>query len=158
MQKYEFTVKGKHYIVRVVELGAKQLTLEVNGKLISAELSGGTAAKVRDESQGAAKIEKTPASKSIAGRGSSSASPAKPASKPVSGLSSAQSLTAPIPGAIMEIFVKPGQQVSNGEVVLKMEAMKMENSLNSPCDGTVKEVHVEVGAAVRQGELLIEFE
>ena len=50
---------------------------------------------------------------------------------------------------------KPGDAVKNGQVVLILEAMKMENEIFSPCDGTVKEVRINEGAAVQPGEVLV---
>ncbi len=64
-------------------------------------------------------------------------------------------IAAPIPGVVTEVCVKEGDQVSAGQVVLKLEAMKMENDISTPVDGTVKEVHVAAGAEVSDGQLLV---
>lgn len=62
-----------------------------------------------------------------------------------------------IPGVVLRIHVKPNQRVSNGEPLLTLEAMKMQNELRSPLDGTVKAVHVEAGQQVAKGQLLLEL-
>ena len=68
------------------------------------------------------------------------------------------SIKAPMPGLILEIFVTVGQVVKENEVLLILGAMKMENSFLSPREGTIKSVLVSVGDAVVKGQLLIEFE
>ena len=65
---------------------------------------------------------------------------------------------APMPGLIIEVRCKPGDQVSIGDTLVVLEAMKMENVLNAPADGTVSEIHVSKGDAVERGQLLISFE
>ena len=67
-------------------------------------------------------------------------------------------IKAPMPGLILEISVKVGQQVKENDPLLILEAMKMENSFLSPRDGIIKSIAVEKGIAVDKGQLLIEFE
>lgn len=65
---------------------------------------------------------------------------------------------APIAGNVTQIKVQPGQEVAVNEVLMVLEAMKMESNIASPAAGTVKSVNVSVGDAVKQGDLLVEFE
>lgn len=67
-------------------------------------------------------------------------------------------IKAPMPGLILEISVEVGQQVKENDLLLILEAMKMENSFLSPRDGIIKSIAVEKGNAVDKGQLLIEFE
>ena len=67
-------------------------------------------------------------------------------------------IKAPMPGLILEINVKVGQEVKEDDALLILEAMKMENVLTSPRDGTIKSISVEKGNAVEKNQLLIEFE
>lgn len=67
-------------------------------------------------------------------------------------------LKAPMPGLILEINVKPGQEVKEGDSLLILSAMKMENSLVSSRDGIIKSVHAKKDDAIEKGQLLIEFE
>lgn len=69
-----------------------------------------------------------------------------------------QPVKAPMPGLMVRIDVKAGDQVQAGQSVAAMEAMKMENELRAPVAGRVKAVHAVVGAAVEKGALLVEFE
>ncbi len=65
---------------------------------------------------------------------------------------------APMPGLIREIMAAAGAEVSKGDILLILEAMKMENALKSPRDGKIKKVNITVGNAVEKGQILIEFE
>ena len=67
-------------------------------------------------------------------------------------------IKAPMPGLILEISVSVGQEVNEGDNLLILEAMKMENSFDSPRAGVIKSIAVEKGQAVDKGQLLIEFE
>jgi acetyl/propionyl-CoA carboxylase alpha subunit len=65
---------------------------------------------------------------------------------------------APMPGLIREIMVSIGAEVNKGDILLILEAMKMENALKSPRDGKIKKVNITVGHAVEKGQILLEFE
>jgi biotin carboxyl carrier protein len=65
------------------------------------------------------------------------------------------SIVAPIPGTIISILVKVGDRVSTDQVVLKLEAMKMENEIASLVSGTVKEISVSEGSDTSYGQLLM---
>jgi len=66
-------------------------------------------------------------------------------------------IKAPMPGLILNVNVKPNQQIKEGEVLLILEAMKMENAICAPKDGIVKLVHTKKDNTVEKGELLIEI-
>lgn len=67
-------------------------------------------------------------------------------------------LKSPMPGLVLDIQVKEGDVVKQGDPLLILEAMKMENVLKSPADVVVKKIAVEKGKAVEKNELLIQFE
>jgi acetyl/propionyl-CoA carboxylase alpha subunit len=67
-------------------------------------------------------------------------------------------LEAPMPGTILAVQVDAGAQVSEGDILVVMESMKMELSLAAPADGIVADVHVGPGEGVRQGQPLVELE
>jgi len=67
-------------------------------------------------------------------------------------------LTAFIPGTVTDIFVKVGQQVSKGENLVILEAMKMLNEIKAPYDAVVKTVDVTVGQRVTKNHVLVELE
>jgi glutaconyl-CoA decarboxylase len=60
-----------------------------------------------------------------------------------------------MPGKISTINVKPGDSVKSGEVLLILEAMKMENDIMASADGTVQSVNVNVGDSVNTGDALV---
>ena len=62
---------------------------------------------------------------------------------------------APIPGKILSIDVAVGQAVDLNQLLLKLEAMKMENNIAAPIAGTVQSIEVAVGAEVSDGQLLV---
>jgi len=67
-------------------------------------------------------------------------------------------IKSPMPGMVLDIFVKPGDTIKKGDQVLVLEAMKMENILKSQTDAVVKSVEIEIGKAVEKGQVMIKFE
>ena len=76
------------------------------------------------------------------------AAPVAPAS------AGATTITAPMPGTILKVNVANGQAVKKGDVLMILEAMKMENEIMAPADGTVSSVNVNAGASVEAGSVL----
>ncbi len=70
----------------------------------------------------------------------------------------ANSIKAPMPGIIIDLKVKKGQKVKEGETLLILEAMKMENAITCPKNTTIKEIYTTVGETVDKNKLLIDFE
>tara|TARA_B100001115_G_C15818242_1_gene406473 strand:+ start:62 stop:532 length:471 start_codon:yes stop_codon:yes gene_type:complete len=67
-------------------------------------------------------------------------------------------LTSPMPGRVLKIMVKVGDEINIGDSLLSLEAMKMENILKSDGEGVVKEIFISEEQVVDKGEVLIEFE
>ncbi|MFX1576554.1 MAG: biotin/lipoyl-containing protein [Promethearchaeota archaeon] len=67
-------------------------------------------------------------------------------------------VTAPLPGRVLEVRVKSGAIVKHGDVLLVLEAMKMANEIRAPQDGTVTKIHVEAGTAVEKGQPMISIQ
>ncbi len=65
---------------------------------------------------------------------------------------------APMPGLIVKVVVEDGQTVTQGQTLVILESMKMQNELKSPTDGTVKAIHIEASQSVNKNDLLIEIE
>ena len=66
-----------------------------------------------------------------------------------------QKVESPMPGTILDVRVKVGDSVKQGDVVMILEAMKMENEILAPCDGTIADVRVQKSSTVDSGALLV---
>lgn len=135
MKDYKFKVSGKDYTVSVDNVEENIVNVVVNG----------TAHKVE--------LEKAPEAPAAVARPAvqrpvETAAPA-PAGK------GGKALKSPLPGVILDLFVKVGDAVKSGQKVLLLEAMKMENNIDSDKDGTVLEIKVAKGDSVNEGDTLI---
>ena len=104
----------------------------------------GTAYEVTVEAVNAADI-KAPAP---------AAAPAAPAAPAAAAPAGGEKITSPMPGTILSVNVSNGSAVKKGDVLMILEAMKMENEIMAPCDGTIASVNVTKGASVNTGDLL----
>lgn len=148
MRTYELRIKNENYSVKVHSVSRKQADLEINGQRITVDLDSVTSVHMAPKQARSATI---PASSAAPAR-----APSGPAASTTSG--GGHPVPAPIPGAIMEIFVKTGDEVSQGQPILKMEAMKMENVINAPVSGKVGIINVSPGDAVAQGQELMQID
>ena len=80
---------------------------------------------------------------------------AAPVAAPAAGLAAGEVVKSPMPGNILKINVAQGQKVSEGDVVIVLEAMKMENEITASKSGTVAQVVVSKGAVVETGAPLL---
>ncbi len=69
-----------------------------------------------------------------------------------------RNIKAPMPGLLLDILTKTGQEVNEDDPLLILEAMKMENVILSPRKGVIKSIHAEKGDALDKGQLMIEYE
>ena len=126
MKKYTITVNGTAYDVEV----------EDNGAVASAPKAAPVAAP-----RAAAPVAAAP-----------KAAP-KAAAKPVA--AGATTVSAPMPGKISKILKHTGDTVKSGDVLIMLEAMKMQNEIMAPADGKVSDVRVNEGQAVNTGDVLV---
>ncbi len=82
----------------------------------------------------------------------------KPAPVPENRGGAAETISAPMPGTIVGVNVKVGDNFKRGQVLLVLEAMKMENEILAPRDGRVLNVNAQKGSSVNSGDVLIAFE
>ncbi len=128
MKKYNITVNGKTYQVEVEEI------------------------KGNGQSQPSQPVQSTPQ----AAPAPTQAAPAQPAqAKPAAG---AKDVTAPMPGTVLEVTVEEGQVVKAGDVVLILEAMKMENEITADTDGKITKIYAPKGTSVNTGDALVGLE
>ena len=93
--------------------------------------------------------------------GQPAAAPAAPAPAPLpapAASGAAETISAPMPGTVIGVNVKVGDTFKRGQVLLVLEAMKMENEILAPRDGRVLNVNTTKGSQVNSGDVLIAFE
>lgn len=151
MRRYELTINDQPVTVKVKSVGHGESQLEVEGVTYAVRLSRQEILPSTAKAPGALGAAMTP-----------SPGPAPAAAKAAPVPASARKgeagpglVTAPIPGAVLEVFVKVGEKVEAGTPLLKMEAMKMENTIASPMAGEVASIAVAKGAVVDQGQELV---
>ena len=121
----------------------KKYTITVNG----------TAYEVEVEDMGGAAAPKAAAPKAAPAAAPAAAPKAAPAAKPVA--AGAATISAPMPGKVMEVKVKAGDAVKAGDVLMILEAMKMQNEIMAPADGTISDVRISAGQTVGTGDVMI---
>ena len=89
----------------------------------------------------------------VASAPKAAAAPAPKAAAPVA--AGATTVSAPMPGKVLEVKVKAGDAVKSGDVLMILEAMKMQNDILAPADGTVSDVRVSAGQTVSTGDVMI---
>lgn len=104
----------------------------------------GTAYEITLEAIDAADVKAAPAA-------SAPAAPVAPAAAPAAPAAGGETVKSPMPGTILSVNVSAGSSVKKGDVLMILEAMKMENEIMAPCDGTVSAVSVSKGASVESG-------
>ena len=129
MKKFNITVNGTAYEVEVEEVKA-----------------GGSAPVARP----AAPVAAAPAPAPAAAPAPAPA-PAAPAAAAGAGETAVE---APMPGKVIKVVAAAGTAVKSGDVVIILEAMKMQNEICAPCDGTVKAVNVSAGQTVTAGQAM----
>lgn len=144
--KYVATINGKKYEVEVEKLEAYK-SLDRNGVAAPAAPVLPASAPV----QRPAAPAPVPVAAAPAPAPAPAAAPAPKAAAPAG----ATTVEAPMPGKILNIKVSEGQAVKFGEVVVIMEAMKMETEIVAPADGTVSKILVKAGDSVDTGAALV---
>ena len=136
MKEYKYKVNGVDYTVNINSVEGNMANVTVNGVSYDIEMEKPVATP-----KAAPAPAPAPAPK---------AAPA-PAAAPAGG----KALKAPLPGVIKDIKVAVGDQVKEGQVVLILEAMKMENEINAECDGTITAISVNKDDSVLEGTVLL---
>lgn len=142
--KYKLNVNNQTYEVEIENINARPVVVTVDGQRFDVMPEAGKQVEVQQE-----------AGTNVGSKPSVQAAAPMAASLPPS--NGNHTLTAPLPGTVIEIFVKPGEQVAAGQVVLVIEAMKMKNSIRSIYGGTVDQVLVSQGQSVAHKQALIQF-
>ena len=126
----------------------------LNGKVYEVEVEKGEAV-IQAEYEAA--LPAAPAAAAPAPAAAAAPAPAAPASAPAA-QAGAGTVPSPLPGNINEVRFSAGQTVKAGDVVIILEAMKMENEIVAPKAGTLTKIHVQKGAVVNTGDHLFDVE
>ena len=137
MKKYKVVVNGKIYIVEIEEITGE--ASELNPVPVAAPVAAPATQPDINPAPQAQPINTEP-----------TAPPVQPDSS-----SEVTVITCPMPGSIMQILTSAGARVKEGDVLLILEAMKMENEIMAPKDGVISQIPVTVGESVETGDVLI---
>ena len=140
MKEYKYIINGNEYSVNIEKIEGNQANVTVNGKAYDVEIEGKETTKP------------TPA-KPTTTTATSPKPAAAAAPKPTTTAPAGEGtpFKAPLPGTIVDIKVTAGQQVAVGDVVLILEAMKMENEITAEKAGTIASISVNKGDTVMEG-------
>ena len=100
-------------------------------------------------------VEEVGSSSEVSSAAPVASAPMAPVKKAAPTAAGSVKVNSPMPGTIVDVKVSNGQSVKSGDVLLVLEAMKMENEIKAPSDGTVASVSVDKGASVETGTLLV---
>ena len=134
MKQFNVTVNGKTYAVEVEEVGAGQGGFTYQPVQQAPIQQAVQAAPVQ-----AAPVQQAPKAQA-------------PKAAPVSG---GELMSAPMPGTILDILVTEGQTVKKGEIILILEAMKMENEIAAATDGVVSKIYTSKSSTVSAGDPML---
>ena len=126
----------------------------LNGRTYEVEVDQDKAMLVDEYEAYAPAPVAAPVAAPIAAPAPVAAAPAAPATAHTA-VAAGESVTAPMPGNILKVLVSPGQQVSEGDTLVILEAMKMENEVVAPRAGTVAQILVSKGSTVETGAALV---
>ena len=136
--KYKVSISDKLYEVEIEDIHARPIIAYVDGQKF----------EVHPDSEGKSEVRLE----------ATETKPDAASTQPVVQTGSGNELTAPLPGTIISVFVKAGDEIEAGKVVLIIEAMKMKNSIRTPRGGTVAEVLASPGQTVAHKQALVRFE
>ena len=141
MKEYKYKINGNLYNVTIGDIEDNIAHVEVNGTHYTVEM------EKKPKAAPAPKPVARPVAKPAAAPAAAPA--AKPAAAGKSGVKS------PLPGVILDIKVKEGDEVKKGQTLIILEAMKMENNINADRDGQVVAINVEKGQSIAEGTDII---
>ncbi|MBE6339434.1 MAG: biotin/lipoyl-binding protein [Bacteroidales bacterium] len=136
---YKFKLNGKRYEANVVSDTDNIIEIELNGKRYTVEVE-----REQPKPRPAAPII-TPTAAQMP------SAPTQPQNKPAK----VKKITSPLPGVVLDVKVQPGDAVKRGQVVMILEAMKMENEIEATDDGIVSSISKSKGDSVMEGDTLI---
>lgn len=144
MKEYKYKINGNVYKVAIGDIEDNIAHVEVNGTAYSVEMEKTPKTAVRPVIR---PVATAPAP-----------APTTPVVKPATTPTGKSGVKSPLPGVILEVKVKVGDEVKKGQVIMILEAMKMENNINADKDGKIAAVNVNKGDSVLEGTDLVIIE
>ena len=139
MKEYKYKINGNVYKVAIGDIEDNIAHVEVNGTSYKVEMEKAPKEAVKPVVRPVAKP---------------TAAPAAPVARPATASTGKSGVKSPLPGVILDIKVNVGDSVKKGQLVVILEAMKMENEIVAPQDGTVAGINVAAGDSVEAGAVL----
>ncbi len=143
MKNFTFKINENNYSVKIVSQENNTIDLEVNGTSYSVKMKENIS------------TSKTP---TLVRRPAKETNQQPVKVNPNVPTTSSSTVTAPLPGVVLSLHVKPGDTIKGGDLLLVLEAMKMENNIVAETSGVVKTVCVTTGQQVLQGTVMVELE
>ena len=143
MKEYKYKINGNEYKVAIGDIENGIAEVQVNGTPYKVELEKKAAPTVKVSSPKPAAAPRTATGEKVI---------AKAAPKAAAG---GTPVKAPLPGVVLDINVSVGQEVKASDVVIVLEAMKMENSIKAGVDGKVASISVAKGDSVLEGATMV---
>lgn len=143
MKAYKIKVNGNDYEIAVKKTSDNQASVKVNGMDYEVEVD------TNFKKVNKPLLSPTPAPTSSAP--AQSVASVRPAAAPSGG----SAIKSPLPGVILDIYVKEGDTVKEGQKLMMLEAMKMENNIEAESSGVVTKLNVSKGSSVLEGDVLI---
>lgn len=141
MKEYTFKIDSTDYKVSVEETETNQANVVVNGIAHTVEIENmQTASSVQSIKKSIATPPKTQAAST---------------NQPKEKNGQEHAIKSPLPGIILDVFVKEGDHVTAGQKIILLEAMKMENNIESDKEGTVTQIKIHKGDSVCEDDVLI---
>ncbi len=144
MKEFNFKINGTDYSANIREVEGNEITVEVNGTPYKVTVNKQLRPSPKPVQQPTPIAKPTPAAAATVA--------AAPKAAPSA---AGHKITTPLPGTILAVYVAVGDTVKAGQVVVNLEAMKMENAIESDVAGTVKAVNVRQGDSVLEDDVLV---
>jgi biotin carboxyl carrier protein len=154
MKKYQYKVQGVDYEVEITEVEGKIARVNVNGIPFEIEMQKPINA-AKHPALAATKRTATVTPTEAPAPAAVAPAPAKPAPQAAAPAGAGTPVKAPLPGTINAIQVKVGDKVNVGDIVIVLEAMKMQNNIEAEQAGTVTSITVNVGDSVMEGAVML---
>lgn len=145
MRNFKFTIQGNKYDVNILNVEDNIAEVDVNGTVYKVEVDK----KITST--------KTPKLVRTVAVPSTETTPSQLKTSAPSAPKGTGFVKSPLPGVILDVYIKEGDQVKVGQKLILLEAMKMENNISADKEGIVKSVKVKKGDSVLEGDILVEI-